>query len=72
MTSHLALMLSIWPSLYWCLLTSLAVVYVCRSTGVEYLNYVATSPVFKPWELTDAKARLKLDLDVYNSTLSAR
>jgi hypothetical protein len=45
---------------------------IFRSTGIEYLNYVATSPVFKTWELSDVQARLKVDLDVYNSSLSAR
>jgi len=42
------------------------------SEGLEQLDYVATSPVFKPWELSDAKARLKLDLEVYNTSLNAR
>lgn len=42
------------------------------STGLDYLNQVATSPAFKSWELDDAKARLKVDLEVYQKNSRAR
>lgn len=42
------------------------------STGLEYLSDVALVPTFRPWELDDAKARLQVDLDVYNHSLTAK
>lgn len=42
------------------------------SNAVEYFSQVASGPSFKPWELDDAKTRVKLDLDVYNRSLDAR
>jgi ubiquinol-cytochrome c reductase core subunit 2 len=42
------------------------------STGFEYLSDVALGPVFKTWELDDAKARLQTDLDIYNQSLAAK
>jgi ubiquinol-cytochrome c reductase core subunit 2 len=41
------------------------------ATGLQYLDQVASTPAFKPWELTDAQSRLKLDLELYSKSLDA-
>lgn len=42
------------------------------SASLPLLNHVATSPVFKPWEVDALRHRLQLDLELYHKNADAR
>lgn len=33
----------------------------CRETGLGFMKDITTSPVFKPWELAEIQARMRVD-----------
>lgn len=46
--------------------------YLCRATGLDILNNVATGHSFKPWEVSDSASYQKNDLAVYLNSPEAR
>jgi len=46
---------------------------VCfRTPAISFLSEVAAAGPYKPWELQDSEAQLKVDLEVYAGSLDAR
>lgn len=43
-----------------------------RTPAISFLGEIVAAGPFKHWELEDSEARLKVDLDVYASSLDAR
>jgi len=46
-------------------------IFCYRVPAISLLGEIAAGGPFKHWELEDSEARLKVDLDVYSSSLSA-
>jgi len=64
----------LWHVLYCCSFGKLVVVmmFCFRAPAISFLSETAAAGPFKPWEVEDSEAQLKVDLEVYSGSPHTR